>query len=159
MPILHIDFTEPSPAPSQYKVRYKLTTDSTWTELTIAGPPPFDIGAPYSIDGYDVEVYSDCGSGIYSSAGTTIAPYYECAEYEFTNTNPSSPETVEYYPCGTIDYTVTVNVPSSATVGPFCLTVGSTEGTIPFVFNAGPSIVDVSSGPCSSVPTPTPPTP
>jgi len=150
MGTLYIDFTEPSPAPSQYKVRYKKTTDSTWTDTTLASPPPFNISVVSSPSEYDVEVYSDCGSGVFSPADTDVAPYYECAEYTFTNAGATA-ETVDFHYCGTISTVTTISIPAGGTVGPYCITVGSSIGSPPFVFNGGPNVSETSTGLCNTI--------
>lgn len=126
MATLYIYFTEPTfPTPSQYKVRYKPTTSSTWTETIISGPAPLSIpGTTDSIE-YDVEVYSDCGEGVFSAADTDIAPFARCNSYTFENTDSVSHD-ITYYPCGYNDVGVTVTAAAGETVGPFCIAIETT---------------------------------
>lgn len=150
---LQISFTEPSPAPSQYKVRYKLTTDSTWTETTIASPPPFVITGTTSNQLYDVEVYSDCGSGVFSSADSTIADWSQCDSYTFENTGGSSSE-LTYYPCGYNDTARTYVMDPGDVVGPLCLAVStSIPGGTLYILGPGIVITGASSDCTTTTPT------
>jgi hypothetical protein len=125
MPSLYITFTEPSPAPSQYKVRYKQTTDSTWTEVTLPSPPPFTIAGTTSGVEYDVEVYSDCGEGVFSLADTFVAAFDDCQEYSFDNASGVN-QTLIYYPCGDpAGDSITIIMANGDVEGPFCLSIGN----------------------------------
>jgi hypothetical protein len=125
MSSLYITFTEPSPAPSQYKVRYKQTTDSTWTEVTLSSPPPFTISGTISGVEYDVEVYSDCGSGVFSLADTDIAQFDDCQEYSFNNSSGVD-QTLIYYPCGDpAGASITITMLNGEVEGPFCISNGN----------------------------------
>jgi hypothetical protein len=143
MATLYIDFTEPSPAPSQYRIRYKQTTVSTWTETTISSPPPFSITGTVAGVEYDVEVYSDCGAGVFSSADTYIAEFNDCQEYTFDNSSGVSLQTVSYYECGGSSVSaVTLNV-SVGSVTTECINNaygianGYSNGIIPFTAVSG----------------------
>jgi hypothetical protein len=125
MPSLYITFTEPSPAPSQYKVRYKQTTDSTWTEVTLPSPPPFTIAGTTGGVEYDVEVYSDCGGGLFSLADTFVAAFDDCQEYSFDNASGVN-QTLIYYPCGDpAGDSITIIMANGDVEGPFCLSIGN----------------------------------
>lgn len=125
MASLYITFTEPSPAPSQYKVRYKQTTDSTWTEVTLPSPPPFTIAGTTAGVEYDVEVYSDCGSGVFSLADTDIAQFDDCQEYDFTN-NSGVDQTLTYWLCGDPGAnSTTITMANGDVEGPFCISNGN----------------------------------
>lgn len=131
MATLYITFTEPSPAPSQYKVRYKKTTDSIFTEVTRSSPPPFTILGTTSGAEYDVEVYSDCGSGVFSLADTDVAAFDDCELYSFSNPSGVN-QTLIYSPCGNEPGdTVTITMPNGDVEGPFCLSNGNVAYTNP----------------------------
>ena len=123
MGTLYINFTEPSPAPSQYKVRYKQTTDSTWTEVTLSSPPPFTIAGTVSGVEYDVEVYSDCGGGVFSLPDTDIAQFDDCQEYSFNNSSGVD-QTLTYWLCGGTTST-TIIMANGDVEGPLCISIGS----------------------------------
>lgn len=125
MATLYITFTEPSPAPSQYKVRYKQTTDSTWTEVTLSSPPPFTIAGTVSGVEYDVELYSDCGGGVFSQPDTDIAQFDDCQEYDFAN-NSGVDQTLIYYACGDPSGTsITITMANGDVEGPLCISNGA----------------------------------
>lgn len=125
MATLYIDFTEPSPAPSQYRVRYKQTTDSIFTEVTLPSPPPFTIPGTISGVEYDVEVYSDCGGGVFSLADTDIAAFDDCQEYSFSNPSGVN-QTLIYYPCGDpAGDSITIIMANGDVEGPFCISNGN----------------------------------
>jgi hypothetical protein len=125
MATLYITFTEPSPAPSQYKVRYKQTTDSTWTEVTLPSPPPFTISGTTSGVEYDVEVYSDCGGGVFSLPDTDVAAFDDCQEYSFNNSSGVD-QTLTYYPCGDpAGDSITITMANGDVEGPFCISNGN----------------------------------
>lgn len=125
MATLYITFTEPSPAPSQYKVRYKRTTDSIFTEVTLPSPPPFTIPGTVSGVEYDVEVYSDCGGGVFSLADTDIAAFDDCQEYSFSNPSGVN-QTLIYYPCGDpAGDSITIIMANGDVEGPFCISNGN----------------------------------
>lgn len=122
---LYINFTEPTPAPTQYLVEYKRSIDSTWTATTVPGPPPFIISVPYSGVEYDVKVYSDCGDGAYSDPDLlTNAPFDDCQEYSFSNSSGVD-QTLTYYECGDPENPVTITINNGGVEGPFCLSNGS----------------------------------
>jgi hypothetical protein len=143
MATLYIDFTEPSPAPSQYRVRYKQTTDSIWTETTISSPPPFSITGTVATVEYDVEVYSDCGSGVFSSPDTYVAEFSDCQEYTFDNSAGVSLQTISYYECGGSSVsTITSNVSVGSVVtncvnNAYGIANGYTSGIVPFTAVSG----------------------
>lgn len=125
MATLYITFTEPSPAPSQYRVRYKKTTDSTWTEVTLPSPPPFTIPGTTSGVEYDIEVYSDCGGGVFSIPDTDIAQFDDCQEYDFAN-NSGVDQTLIYWLCGDPGAnSTTIIMTNGDVVGPLCLSNGN----------------------------------
>ena len=125
MGTLYITFTEPSPAPSQYRVRYKQTTDSIFTEVTLPSPPPFTIPGTISGAEYDVEVYSDCGAGVFSLADTDIAAFDDCQEYSFSNSSGVN-QTLIYYPCGDpAGDSITIIMANGDVEGPFCISNGN----------------------------------
>lgn len=153
MATLYIDFTEPSPAPSQYRVRYKRTTDSIFTETTIASPPPFSITGTVATVEYDVEVYSDCGDGVFSLPDTDIASVSNCQEYTFDNSDGSNTQSFSYYPCGApaLD-----TITQSLGVGSFTtecvnnadgIAEGYLTGVVPFT--PVPGFVMTANGPCT----------
>lgn len=151
MATLYIDFTEPSPAPSQYRVRYKQTTDSTWTETTISSPPPFNITGTVATVEYDVEVYSDCGSSVFSSPDTDIAPWTECDSYTFENNTIVVPSTVTYAPCGYNDAFITHTFTTSGEVfGPVCIAVNSSAGVTGYTLGTG-TIITATSSDCTVI--------
>jgi len=150
---LHINFTEPSPAPASYKVRYKLTSTSTWTETTEAGSPPFVISPVTSNQEYDVEVYSDCGAGVFSSADTDVAPWAQCDSYTFENTGGTT-ENLTYYPCGYNDTAVVVSMAPGDTVGPVCLAASTSIPGNTLYIVAGGIVITGGSSNCT-VTTPT----
>ncbi len=128
---LYINFTEPTPAPTEYFVEYKRSIDTTWGGTLIPGPPPFIIPVFYSGQEYDVKVYSSCGDGIVSDPDlVTNAPFDDCQEYSFNN--PSGvDQTLTYYVCGDPDNPVTITMPNGDVQGPFCLSNGSGPYTNP----------------------------
>lgn len=154
MATLYIDFTEPSPAPSQYRVRYKQTTDSTWTETTLSSPPPFSITGTVASVEYDVEVYSDCGSSVFSQPDTDIATVNDCQEYTFDNTNGVSLQTLDYYECGGSSInSITSNVSVGSVVtncvnNAYGIANGYTSGIVPFTAVSG--FVLIADGPCTA---------
>lgn len=154
MATLYIDFTEPSPAPSQYRVRYKQTTDSIWTETTISLPPPFSITGTVASVEYDVEVYSDCGAGVFSQPDTDIATVSDCQEYTFDNTNGASLQTLNYYECGGSSINpITSNVSVGSVVtncvnNAYGIANGYTSGILPFTAVSG--FVLIADGPCTA---------
>lgn len=153
MATLYIDFTEPSPAPSQYRVRYKQTTDSTWTETTISSPPPFSITGTVASVEYDVEVYSDCGAGTFSQPDTDIASVSDCQEYTFDNSNGVNLQTLSYYECGGSSINaITSNVSVGSVVtncvnNAYGIANGYTSGVIPYTPVSG--FVLIADGPCT----------
>jgi len=139
---LYITFTEPSPPPSQYKVRYKKTTDSTWTEVTLPSPPPFTIAGTTAGVEYDVEVYSDCGAGVFSQADSAVAAFDDCQEYDFAN-NSGVDQTLTYWPCGAVN-SITITMVNGDVEGPFCISNGSGGYSNPeagLQVNTGPQCV------------------
>lgn len=128
---LYINFTEPTPAPTEYFVEYKRSIDTTWGGTLIPGPPPFIIPVFYSGQEYDVKVYSSCGDGIVSDPDlVTNTPFDDCQEYSFNN--PSGvDQTLTYYVCGDPDNPVTITMPNGDVQGPFCLSNGSGPYTNP----------------------------
>lgn len=124
MATLYIDFTEPTPAPADYKVRYKPTASSTWTEVTLTGPPPFSITSGIVTGtAYNVEVYSDCGSGVFSAPDTTTSAVDDCQEFSFSNSSGVD-QTLIYTLC-TTGVTNTITIPNGGVEGPYCLSIGT----------------------------------
>jgi hypothetical protein len=128
---LYINFTEPTPAPTEYFVEYKRSIDTTWGGTLIPGPPPFIIPVFYSGQEYDVKVYSSCGDGIVSDPDlVTNVPFDDCQEYSFNNSSGVN-QTLTYYVCGDPDNPVTITMPNGDVQGPFCLSNGSGPYTNP----------------------------
>jgi hypothetical protein len=122
---LYITFTEPSPAPSQYIVKYKKTSDSTWIEVSLPSPPPFIIPGTTAGVEYDVEVYSDCGAGVFSQADAAVAAFDDCQEYDFAN-NSGVDQTLTYWPCGDpAGNSITITMVNGDVEGPFCISNGN----------------------------------
>jgi hypothetical protein len=121
---LYINFTEPTPAPTQYLVEYKRSVDSTWIATTLPGPPPFLIPATMTGTEYDVRVYSDCGDGVFSTFDlVTNVPFDDCQEYSFNNPSGVN-QTLTYNLCGDPDNPITITIPNGDSEGPFCLSNG-----------------------------------
>ena len=105
MSTLYVKFTPPSPAPSQYKIRYKKTTDPSYTELVVVATAPTPATEDFSITGvtsgvnYNVEVQSYCGDGVYSAGFAIISNPQTCVEWEADNLSGPT-KTLNYVPCG-----------------------------------------------------------
>lgn len=147
---LKIFFTAPVPAPSQYKVRYKLTSTSVWQEVTVAGPPPLTILGTTSQQLYDVEVYSDCGGSVFSSPDTDVADWAECDSYTFRNNGETS-ATLTYGACGYNTLSTVVTLIPGQTYGPVCIAdITSIYGFYGFIMGAGIVIIGTSSN-CTTI--------
>ena len=104
MSTLFITFLPPSPVPSQYKIRYKQTTNPSYTEViyptTGLSPEEFSITGLTSGVIYDVEVQSYCGDGVYAAGNEVQSVADDCQTYFFGNTDAVSTFDVEYVLCG-----------------------------------------------------------
>jgi len=104
MSTLYVTFIPPSPVPSQYKIRYKQTTDPSYTEVvypsTGLSPEEFSITGVTSGVNYNVEVQSYCGRGVYAAGFPVISAPDDCQTYFFNNTDAVSTFDVEYVLCG-----------------------------------------------------------
>ena len=104
MSTLYVTFIPPSPVPSQYKIRYKHTTDPSYTEVvypsTGLSPEEFSITGVTSGVNYNVEVQSYCGRGVYAAGFPVISAPDDCQTYFFNNTDAVSTFDVEYVLCG-----------------------------------------------------------
>ena len=127
MSTLFITFTPPFPVPVQYKIRYKKSTDISFTELIVPStglsPEEFTIGSLTSGVTYDVEVQSYCGDGIYAAGNEVQSDLNDCQEYTFNNATGSS-KSLSYVLCSDPTNTVTITVANGDTAGPFCLSNG-----------------------------------
>jgi hypothetical protein len=127
MSTLFITFLPPSPVPIQYKIRYKQTTDPSYTEViypsTGLSPEEFSITGVTSGVNYNVEVQSYCGDGVYAAGFAVISVANDCQEYTFTNSTGSA-QTLEYILCSDPTNTVTISVSNGDTEGPLCLSNG-----------------------------------
>ena len=127
MSTLFITFTPPFPVPVQYKIRYKKSTDISFTELIVPStglsPEEFTISSLTSGVTYDVEVQAYCGDGIYAAGNEVQSDLNDCQEYTFTNPTGSS-QSLSYILCNDPTNTVTITVANGDTVGPFCLSNG-----------------------------------
>jgi hypothetical protein len=116
MSTLFITFLPPSPVPSQYKIRYKQTTDPSYTEViyptTGLSPEEFSITGLTSGVTYDVEVQSYCGDGVYAAGNEVQSVADDCQTYVFTN-DEVTPGDVEYVLCGSTDIIIETIAPSS----------------------------------------------
>lgn len=120
MSTLYVKFTPPSPAPSNYKIRYKKTTDPSYTEVLFTATTPTPATEDFSITGatsgvnYNVEVQSYCGDGLYAAGFAIISNPQTCVNWQANN--PSGPtKTLSYIPCGSTT-PITQSVLSGATV-------------------------------------------
>ena len=106
MSTLYVKFTPPSPAPSNYKIRYKKTTDPSYTEVLFTATTPTPATEDFSITGvtsgvnYNVEVQSYCGRGVYAAGFPVISAPDDCQTYFFNNTDAVTTFDVEYVLCG-----------------------------------------------------------
>lgn len=104
MSTLYVTFIPPSPVPSQYKIRYKQTTDPSYTEVvypsTGLSPEEFNITGVTSGVNYNVEVQSYCGRGVYAAGFPVISAPDDCQTYFFNNTDAVTTFDVEYVLCG-----------------------------------------------------------
>ena len=104
MSTLYVTFIPPSPVPSQYKIRYKQTTDPSYTEVvypsTGLSPEEFSITGVTSGVNYNVEVQSYCGRGVYAAGFPVISAPDDCQTYFFNNTDAVTTFDVEYVLCG-----------------------------------------------------------
>lgn len=142
MATLYIDFTEPTPTPASYKVRYKPTVSATWTEVTLASPPPFSITSGIVTGtSYNVEVYTDCGSGVFSTPDTTASTVDDCQEFTFSNSSGID-QTLDYTLCGTTSM-VSIAITNGSSVGPLCLSISQ-----PY-FNPEGGLTVFSGAPCT----------
>lgn len=103
-----VNFTAPSGTTSNYLIKYKPTTSSTWTEVSVSGTPPFTVfeSADSAIT-YDVEVYQECPGGVLSLPDTDISESCQCNSYTFENTTGAD-ATITYTPCGLSETTRTL---------------------------------------------------
>jgi hypothetical protein len=115
MSTLYVTFPPPSPVPSQYKIRYKRTTDPSYTEViypsTGLSPEEFNITGVTSGVSYNVEVQSYCGDGIYAAGYSIISNPMNCRIYVINNTSGSSPGDAFYTLCGTNVEIMTTLIP------------------------------------------------
>ena len=127
MSTLYVTFIPPSPVPSQYKIRYKQTTDPSYIEVvypsTGLSPEEFSITGVTSGVNYSVEVQSYCGRGVYAAGFPVISAANDCQEYTFTNPTGSAQPLI-YRLCSDPTNTVTISVPNGDTEGPLCLSNG-----------------------------------
>jgi len=145
MSTLYVTFLPPSPVPSQYKIRYKQTTDPSYTEViyptTGLSPEEFSITGVTSGVNYNVEVQSYCGDGVYAAGFAVISTPDDCQTYLFGNTDPVTPFDVEYVLCGSTDVIVETIAPL-ANVRRCC-----SNTTPPVTFD--PAITIVAGVPCT----------
>ena len=127
MSTLYVTFIPPSPVPSQYKIRYKQTTDPSYIEVvypsTGLSHEEFSITGVTSGVNYNVEVQSYCGRGVYAAGFPVISAANDCQEYTFTNPTGSAQPLI-YRLCSDPTNTVTISVPNGDTEGPLCLSNG-----------------------------------
>ena len=129
MSTLYVTFSPPSPAPSNYKIRYKKTTDPSYTEVLFTATTPTPATEDFSITGvtsgvnYNVEVQSYCGDGVYAAGFPVISAANDCQEYTFTNSTGSAQPLI-YRLCSDPTNSVTISVPNGDTEGPLCLSNG-----------------------------------
>jgi hypothetical protein len=107
MSTLYVKFLPPAPTPSQYKIRYKRTTDPSYTEVVVTStglsPEEFNISGLTSGVDYNVEVQSYCGDGVYAAGYSVISNPMDCRTYIINNTSSSASEDVFYTLCGTTE--------------------------------------------------------
>ena len=110
MSTLYIKFTPPSPVPTQYKIRYKKSTDISFTELlqpsTGLSPEEFSITGLTSGVTYDVEVQSYCGDGVFAAGNEVQSVADDCQLYVFHNSSATTSYDVEYVLCGSTNVIV-----------------------------------------------------
>ena len=110
MSTLYIKFTPPSPVPTQYKIRYKKSTDISFTEVlelsTGLSPEEFSITGLTSGVTYDVEVQSYCGDGVFAAGNEVQSVADDCQLYFFGNTSATTSYDVEYVLCGSTNVIV-----------------------------------------------------
>lgn len=110
MSTLYIKFTPPSPVPTQYKIRYKKSTDISFTELlqpsTGLSPEEFSITGLTSGVTYDVEVQSYCGDGVFAAGNEVQSVADDCQLYVFHNSSATTHYDVEYVLCGSTNVIV-----------------------------------------------------
>jgi hypothetical protein len=115
MSTLYIKFTPPSPTPSQYKIRYKKTTDVSYNELVVTStglsPEEFSITGLTGGVNYNVEVQSYCGDGIFADGDLIISNSDDCKTYVMNNTDAAVAHDVEYVLCGSTDVVITTIAP------------------------------------------------
>jgi len=114
MSTLYIKFIPPIPTPTQYKIRYKKTTDVSYNELVVTStglsPEEFSITSLTGGVNYNVEVQSYCGDGIFADGDLVISNPDDCKSYSMDNTDPVLPHDVEYVLCGSTEV-VTETIP------------------------------------------------
>ena len=107
MSTLYVTFVPPVPTPSQYKIRYKRTTDPSYTEIIVLATFPTPANEEFNITGltsgvdYNVEVQSYCGDGVYAAGYNVISEPKNCRTYVINNTSSISTQDVFYILCGT----------------------------------------------------------
>ena len=118
MSTLYVTFVPPVPTPSQYKIRYKRTTDPSYTEVIVLStglnPEEFNITGLTSGVDYNVEVQSYCGSGVYAAGYNVISSPMACRTYVINNTSSSVPQDVFHILCGTTEETMSTLIPSAS---------------------------------------------
>lgn len=142
MSTLYIKFTPPSPTPSQYKIRYKKTTDVSFNELVVlsTGLSPEEFSIPSLTGGvnYDVEVQAYCGDGVYADGNEVISNPDDCPTYTMNNTDGAVAHDVEYVLCGSTDVVI-------ETIPPLGSIVRCCSNTYPPISVDGP-VVTITSG-------------
>jgi len=107
MSTLYVTFVPPVPTPTQYKIRYKRTTDPSYTEVIVPStglnPEEFNITGLTSGVDYNVEVQSYCGGGVYAAGYNVISNPMDCRTYVINNTSSISTQDVFYTLCGTTE--------------------------------------------------------
>ena len=110
MSTLYIKFTPPSPVPTQYKIRYKKSTDISFTEVlelsTGLSPEEFSITGLTSGVTYDVEVQSYCGDSVFAAGNEVQSVADDCQLYVFHNSSATTHYDVEYVLCGSTNVIV-----------------------------------------------------
>jgi hypothetical protein len=146
MSTLYIKFTPPSPTPSQYKIRYKKTTDVSYNELVVAstGLSPEEFTIPSLTGGvnYNVEVQAYCGDGIFADGDLVISNPDDCQNYSMNNTDGAVAHDVEYVLCGSTDVIVT-------TIAPLDSLSVCCSNTYPPVSTDGPIVIITAGAPCT----------
>lgn len=127
MSTLFITFTPPFPVPVQYKIRYKKSTDISFTELIVPStglsPEEFSITGLTSGVTYDVEVQSYCGDGIYAAGNEVQSDLNDCQSYSFSNSSGVDQD-LTYVLCNDPLNPITTTINNGGVEGPFCLSNG-----------------------------------